>query len=69
MLTTIACSVFAFIFGFACAYWWQQYEVDRAQYECRCRNLELKELRKEIGSTTRNTAFMRRWAKLGGRPR
>ena len=68
MLTTI-CSVFAFVFGFACAWWLQQYEVDRAEYECRCRNLELKELRKEIGSTTRSTAFMRRWAKLGGGPR
>ena len=69
MWLTISGYVLAFVFGFACAYWWQQAEIERAQYDCKCREMELKELRKEIGSTTKSTAFMRRWAKLGGRPR
>ena len=65
MLTTI-CSAFAFIFGFACAWWLQQAEIERAQYDCKCREMELKELRKEIQDTTKSTAFMRRWARMGG---
>ena len=51
MILAISVGVFAFVFGFACAYWWQQHEIERAQYECRCRDMELKELRNEIANT------------------
>jgi hypothetical protein len=54
---TVGCIV-----GFACGYWFQQGEVDRAKYDCRCREMELRELKGEVLRTTKNTSLMRRWA-------
>ncbi len=51
------------IVGFACGYWFQQAAVERAQYDCQCRQIELRELRDEINRTTKSTAMMRRWAR------
>jgi hypothetical protein len=51
------------IFGFAAGYWFQQAEVERAERDCQCRQIELRELRDEINRTTKNTALMRKWAK------
>jgi hypothetical protein len=51
------------IFGFAAGYWFKQGEVDRAKYDCKCREMELRELKGEVLNTTKNTALMRRWAR------
>lgn len=51
------------IVGYACGYWFQQAEVERAKYDCRCRQIEIRELRDEINKTTRKTAMMNRWAR------
>jgi hypothetical protein len=51
------------VFGFACGYWWQQAEVERAERDCKFRQMELNELRGEGLRTTKNTSLMRRWAR------